>query len=564
MKYASWTLLLLVVSCPIASAQVHFTVNAQQNVNAISPFIYGVQSFQPSNGAYSNLTFSRVGGNRLTAYNWENNASNAGSDWYYQNDNLMSSSNVPGAALTGSLNNARDNNRGIVLTVPMAGYVSADKLGNGDVRYINGNTSQPDPNYLATRFKQSLPAKGSAFTLTPSTTDACVYQDEFVNWVKTNYPTGFSSNSADAKRPIWFALDNEPDLWSSTHAEVHPTPVTYAELVQKTIAYASAIKAVAPNSKVFGPVSYGWHGYTTLQDAPDGAGRDFLTYYLQQMKAADTAAGKRLVDVMDLHWYPEAQGGGVRITGQDTTPAVVAARLQAPRSLWDPTYTETSWITQYSTNGPINLLPRMQGKIDANYPGTKIAITEYNFGGGSNISGGIAQADVLGIFGRQGVFAANVWPLDSDANQRFIAGALQMYRNFDGHNGTFGDTSISANTDDITKSSVYASLDSADPNRMVLIAINKTGQPLTALINLDHASLFRLAHVYQLTGDSSTPVDFGTYSLNDPTSFSYAMPAYSVSTIVMEVPEPATLGLLGSGAGAVLLLWLRRRSFSRN
>jgi hypothetical protein len=41
--------------------------------------------------------------------------------------------------------------------------------------------------------------------------------------------------------------------------------------------------------------------------------------------------------------------------------------------------------------------------------------TEYNNGGGEHIAG-IAQADNLGIFGAQGVFAAALWPLRRDRN----------------------------------------------------------------------------------------------------------------------------------------------------
>jgi hypothetical protein len=102
---------------------------------------------------------------------------------------------------------------------------------------------------------------------------------------------------------------------------------------------------------------------------------------------------------------------GCRITEEDTDAGVVAARKQAPRSLWDLAYTENSWIAQFSTNGPIRLLPRLEDKIAANYPGTKLSITEYNYGGANHISGGIAQADALGVFGREGLFAATLWRL---------------------------------------------------------------------------------------------------------------------------------------------------------
>lgn len=510
--------------CASAQTTVTFSIDTQQNNKNISRFIYGVN--QSIAGDYSNATFTRLGGNRWTAYNWENNASNAGSDWHFQNDNYLGGGNTPGGAVSPTIQNASVHNAGILLTIPMAGYVSADKLGNGDVRYVNGNTSVPDTDYLQTRFKQSLPSKGSAFSLTPNMSDAYVYQDEYVNWLKTNYPYA----QTDSNRPIWFALDNEPDLWSSTHAEVHPSQATYAEMVQKTIDYSNAIKNVMPNTKIFGPVNYGWEGMINLQGAPDAAGRDFQSFYLQQMKQAEQSYGKRLLDVLDVHWYPEAQSTtGVRITEQDNSPEVVAARLQAPRSLWDTTYTEKSWITRWSTNGPIYLLSRLQNKIDTNYSGTKLAITEYNYGGGNHISGGIAEADVLGIFGRDGVYAANEWTLASD--ESFIGGAFQLFRNFDGKNSTFGDTSVYAQTNNIAASSVYASVDSQNPDHMVLVAINKTDHAISSMMNMQHALPIALADIYQLTSASADPQYADSVLINDPTNFNYNMPAYSASAI---------------------------------
>jgi autotransporter-associated beta strand protein len=545
MRECLYSILLALVGSSIASGQssVNFTVDTLAGVKPISRYIYGVN--QSISGGFSGATFTRLGGNRWTAYNWETNASNAGSDWYFQNDGYLGGGNTPGGAISPTIQNASNHSAGVLITIPTAGYVSADKLGNGDVRYVNGNTQVPDPTYLQTRFKQSVAVKGSAFSLSPNASDGYVYQDEFVNWVKTNYPY----STTDPNRPIWFALDNEPDLWSSTHAEVHPNPATYAEMVQKTIEYGNAIKNVMPGTKIFGPVNYGWQGMVNLQNAPDTNGRDFLNYYLAQMKAAEQTYGKRLLDVLDVHWYPEAQSSdGVRITEQNNTPTVVAARLQAPRSLWDPTYTESSWITQWSTHGPINLLPRLQGKIDANYAGTKLAITEYNYGGGNHISGAIAEADVLGIFGREGVFAANEWPLSG--SEPFIAAAFQMYRNFDGHNGIFGDTSVSAGTNDNSATSVYASLDSQDPNRMVLVAINKTDHAVNALMDLNYTTPFILADVYQLTSAASNPTAAGSVLINDPANFSYTMPAYSVCTINIRVATDLKRDLHWNRSGA--------------
>ncbi len=516
-----FALLLLIAAFATRPAQaaetVIFSIDATKNVAPISPYIYGINDDLTT---AAHLTMRRMGGNRWTAYNWVNNASNAGSDYQFQNDNYLGGGSTPGGALIPAIDNAKANGAALLVTVPIQGYVAADKKADGDVR-------NSGPNYLQTRFRQEQAVKGKPFTLTPSPSTKIVYQDEFVNWVKRKYPY---SQQANAKMPIWFSLDNEPDLWSDTHAEVHPDPVKYAELVAKTIDYAGGVKAVAPNTLVFGPVNYGYYGFVRLQGAPDANNRDFLTYFLQKMKQAEASKGKRLLDVLDLHWYPEAKSSdNIRIDGPQTTPTVVAARLQAPRSLWDRTYKEHSWITEDWLNGPIDLLPSLKTKIAHNYPNTKLAFTEYNYGAGHHISGGIAQADVLGIFGRDGVFAATQFALET--KEAFVQGAFRMYRNYDGHNGSFGDTSVFASTNKVADTSVYASRYSSNAKRMVIVAINKTASPITATIRLSHAPAFDHAHVYQLTGASPTPKAKSAIVLSNPAQFSYVMPAYSVSTL---------------------------------
>lgn len=504
------------------TADVTFDIRSDQDVHPISPLVYGMNGCDGI--ATDRQTLCRSGGNRLTAYNWENNASNAGSDYYYENDGFLSSSDVPGEAIRPMVQTAKDNGAAALVTVPIVDYVAADKNG-GDA---GGDVRNSGPDYLSTRFKQNLPMKGAPLSATPDTTDDYVYQDEFVYWMKQAVPGA----------RVLFSLDNEPDLWSSTHPEVHPNPVTYAELVTRDTEYAQAVKSVWPQAEVTGFVSYGWNGYTTLQNAPDAAGRDFIDFYLDQMK--QNAGGQRLIDYLDLHWYSEAQGGGLRINDTNASqsqleaPDVVAAREQAPRSLWDPTYSETSWIVADVLHEPIRLIPRLQEKIAAHYPGTKLAFTEWNYGGGFHISGAIATADALGIFGREGVDLAAYWPLYSD--ESFAMAALRAYRNYDGSSAAFGDTSISAVTSDVASTSVYASMDAANPSRVVLVALNKTDAPLTAGIRIAHPTLFSHAAVYTITAQGGAALvrgsDLSTVATN---AFSYVMPAQSVSVIV---PQP--------------------------
>ena len=515
-----------VAAPPVLPAQVTFDIDSSQDVRPISRFIYGLNHWTGS-GRPANATLSRSGGNRMTAYNWETNASNAGADFQNQNDAFLGGGETPNGAVAPTIEGARAANAGVVVTMPTIGFVAADKNGGGDVAQTT--------NYLSVRFHQSPARKGSPFALSPDITDVFVYQDEYINYLDKTYLGAFTA----ATNPIFISLDNEPDLWQHTHARLRGDGnvntqaglnPTYAEIVQRSIDYADAAKDVNPDVTIFGPVNYGWQGMVRFQDAADHGNRDFLEFFLAQMAQAETAHGRRLLDVLDVHWYPEAQGGGVRVTGNEAAAAVVAARKQAPRSLWDPTYVETSWITDCCSGGAIRLIPRLRDKITAHYPNTRLAITEYNYGAGDHISGGIAQADVLGIFGREGVFAANMWPLS--ANNEFIHGAFEMFRSFDGANGTFGDTSIRATSSDIAAASVYASVDAGNAGRMVIVAINKNDSPLIAGISVSHATPFGVARVYTLTSASSVPQRAPDIMVTG-NAFHYSMPANSVSTMVL-------------------------------
>lgn len=564
------------------AADVRFTLNsAPAGAKPISPYIYGM-NFAAGSSLTNPVHLDRLGGNRFTGYNWETNASNAGRDWYYQNDSYMGSGPA-GAALLGSITAAGANDRGLVVTVPISGYVAGDT--NGPITRAQALDHS--------RFKEIVPKKttkypGASLSMSPNKTDAYVFTDELVNWVE---------QTRNPSTPVFYSLDNEPGLWGETlppgwqpgvqwqtdpspegrtHGALHPYAPTFVELRDKTIAHAGAIKDVNPNALVFGGVGYGWNDFVSLQDAPDKnahtapshPGGDesgemhFYEYLLQQTAAAEAAQGRTLMDVIDLHWYSEAQGGGVRIVENNNDPAVVAARVQATRSLWDPTYTETSWISQWGTwvgspgnPGPVRLLPRVQRDIDDFKPGTKIAFTEYNFGGTNHISGGIAQADALGIFGRDQVFAASFWSLHGDSQAQFASGAFKMFLDYDGEGGAFGDTSIQAATNSISQSSVYASVDAADPSQVVVVAINRTAAAKSAAVELTHELRFDFAEVYQLTSASPNPQQQANIPIDLVNAFIYNMPAYSVSTIVLKQAADGDFNRDGTVDASDLLNW---------
>ncbi len=221
----------------------------------------------------------------------------------------------------------------------------------------------------------------------------------------------------------------------------------------------------------------------------------------------------------------------MRITEPSSAAAVAAARVQAPRSLWDPTYAEDSWISIDAGVGAIRLLPRLQEKIAAHYPGTRLAFTEYNYGGGDHISGAIAQADVLGIFGREGVFAAALW--DLRAATRFIDAAFAAYCNYDGAGGRFGDTSIAAATSNHETTSIYASVDAGRDDRMVLVAVNKSTGPTTAEVLITHSAEPGARRDLADHATTATPAPGPGLAATARNAFRLEMPASSVTTVVL-------------------------------
>jgi hypothetical protein len=537
---------------PAVPVDITATVNGASTFD-ISRFIYGV-NFADDAAVWGNttppadITLNRFGGNRLTAYNWENNYSNAGSDFQYNNDQYLSSSTTPGAAVSTRATATFNRGQAFMATIPMLGYVSADAAGS------MGITDADRTNRLATRFRMSRAAKGSAFTTTPNANDGFVYQDEFVNWFESRYPGRTTNPTA----PVFYSLDNEPDIWHSTHKEIqsnindNPNTErlqTYSALSDTSAVYARAIKAVVPNAIIFGPATATYAGVTLLGRITNGTifpdpvygSQNFFDVYLQRMQAASTQAGRRLLDVLDLHFYSEATAGGVGILNDRATQtaAMVDARVQAPRSLWDPTYRETSWVADVA-GGPIRLIPRLKAQIAANYPGTRLAITEYSYGRTGDIAGGVAQADALGIFGREGLFAATLWPLtdvsapgyngSGATAYAYCFGAFRMYRNYDGAGNSFGDIGLAATTSNVAQSSIYASRTSS--GRIVIIAINKTTTSKVVNIALTAVGTPTVAQVYTMVNGSPNP----TRQADVPVGaggITYTMPAMSVTTLAM-------------------------------
>ncbi|MBC7922137.1 MAG: T9SS type A sorting domain-containing protein, partial [Ferruginibacter sp.] len=425
-------------------------------------------------------------------------------------------------------------------TLPMAGYVAADK--NGPVTEAE---TAPSARWKPVVFKKNGP-----FTTSPDPSDNAVYADELVNYLKTTH------GSAAAGGIKGYFLDNEPALWPSTHARIHPGKPTAAELWTKSRDLAKAVKDVDAGAEIYGGVFYGFAEFLNFQDAPDwnrekGPYSWFVDYFLAKMKAASDADGRRLMDALDVHWYPEARGDNRIVFEAANTANDRAARLQAPRSLWDPAYVENSWIATYFRDR-LPLIPELNESIGTHYPGTKLSFSEYNYGGCEEITGGIAQADVLGIFGKYGVYNANFWDACSGADKSFVSAAFRMYTNYDGNGGTFGDTRVSAAMSDKVNASIYAAIDGSDEGRLHLVVINKSGQAVNGTFNVTSGANYTVGQVWGFDQTGAAITARPGISAISGNAFSYQLSPLSVHHVV----------LTASLAGPTTTVTVRARSIN--
>jgi mannan endo-1,4-beta-mannosidase len=517
-------------------AQVTIQIDTEKGRQPISPWIYGQNHLAVNSGTYANMIQSgisslRLGGNRMTGYNWEIDASNAGSDYIHSSDKWINGSpvNFPDG-LAGTVFGLSDATKALgqmpTIQLPMAGYVVADALGAVA-------TSEVAP---SARWKKVLFKKPGTLSTTPDLTDNFVYMDEFVNAIVQ------SKGTAGAGNPRAYCLDNEPLLWKGTHPRIAPNTLNIPSFLDSSAALAKVIRETDPGAEIQGPEFYGFGPMLDFTNVatytPYKAKYNWgVAAYLGEMKARSDLAGKKLLDVFTFHWYPENKGGGVRIVfGGDAniTAAVAEARMQAPRSLWDSTYTQTqedSWPSD--VYNPQVILPRVQKSIDQYYPGTKIGITEYYYGGTSHISGGIAQADFYGIMGAHGVHVTN---LHTDMKPYLVA-ATKLYRNYNGSGGTFGDISVKTTNPDRTGLSVWSSILSADSS-MHIVAINKKSIVASVTFQIGGANNYASGSVFGFDEASSEIKELSAVQGLPGKSFTYSIPPLSVLHFVLKNSTP--------------------------
>lgn len=546
------------------STAVNVDINVLANRHTISPFVYGGNPSEgPAQATDLGMSLARFGGNQTSNYNWQLHTYNSGADWYFEDFNLNDFQGNPIDSVQ-FITNYQNAGSHALTTMPMLSWVaqSAENGSNGHWSYsvrTFGTQCSVDPNN--TDAGNGMKAGGnpaSCSTSAPVTTQAvtaayyplldstadtcstgnCVYREP---WAQA-LAAAFTSNACPVPySPItschFYDMDNEPDSWPGSHMDVHPSGTGYDELANLFEAEGSALKSWDPAAVRFGPVVSSWWFYwnasnSTTDSKSSHANLDFLPWWLNQIYWLDRINGARTLDVLDVHGYPDAPS-----TSGYTTAQLQALAASIYRDYWDPTYDngadDAPWATTMEPNyGKPFRIPRLKALVNAIYPGTPLAFTEWSadFYQESDFSTALGDADAYGIFGREGISFATRWgsPTSNSTttkvpNPNYLA--LKLYGNYDGLHDGFGTVSIyDTNNGNANLFSSYAALNSTgtvmtimvinkDPNNAAQVTFNLNGFNPTSYVAYSTSSTASSAILASSSEAWNSSQSFAPYSI---------------------------------------------------
>jgi uncharacterized protein (TIGR03437 family) len=532
-------------------------VDAGANRHAISPWIYGINQWN-DNGIQGimRIPLVRWGGDDATSFNWSNSLKNNTGDnpWVYENYSISPSFD------SFHLRNLKTGSTSMS-TFPLLDWLpkSPGQCSFSVKKYGAQKSTNPDNPDCG----NGVLTNGTNIVNDPNDAYIPVTPADSQPWIQHEIDTYGPGNGGGIR---FWSLDNEPEWWDSVHYDVYKTApngkngASYDDMMTRSIQAALAIKQTDPTALVTGPVPGGWSGmlfskqdfYAGWSKAPyqfwdnpvdqkAHGGVAWVPYYLQQMQAASNKNGVRLLDVLDVHAYITPSG----LSGSAGNTAMETLRMTSTRALWDPNYTVPGGGYQDATGAEQapQMVPRLKQWVAANYAGTMTAITEYNWGAQDTITGAIAQADILGIFGREGLDLATVWPNTlTPANP--AAFSFMIFLNYDGSGSQFGDTSISATSDNPDELSIFAA--QRTDSTLTILVLNKITSAITDSISLANFMPAGTAQVWQYsTSNKSAIVRQPDLTLSG-TSLNATFPSYSMTLFVipqsqsaMTVPQPA-------------------------
>lgn len=534
------------------------SVDAKANEHPINPNIYGVSYGSAHDMTTLNAPLNRWGGNATSRYNWQIDAHSAASDYYFET--YPDSNGTPSGSADNFVSATRSNPQAEpMFSIPMIDWLAnlgpnrSTLKGYSIAKY--GAQTGHDPynpdagNGISAATGKEITGNDPKDTGVPN---SAAIEQGWVNHFVQKYGASTTRNGIK-----YYLLDNEPSLWNSTQRDVHPNPATYDEMLTKLKTYIKAIRAADPNAKIGGFEEWGWNAmYMSALDQKNGmspANSDYnthgKTYYypwlLQQLYAYQKSSGIKMLDMLTVHCYNQTP------SGSDDSPSAQMIRNRETRILWDPNFVDPSWLGGIGIQGGVlKWIPTLKQWVNQYYPGLEVGCTEYNWGDEQNLNGATTQADVLGIYGREGLDLATRWTVavNSSTNpptEYVTYLASQIYRNYDGAGSGFGDTSVMASVPNPDNLSAFAARRSSD-GALTVMVINKQQGSTPVTLNVAEWASGSKAQVWQINSASQSSItQLASVSITN-NQLSTTVPSQSITLFVIPGNGPVAFGSAGT------------------
>ncbi len=528
---------LLLLVCQAGRAQnITVQVNANQGRMPVSPYIFGRNNNLSDNPAdptsaanitlykEAGLRFAREnGGNNSTKYNWRRKLSSH-PDWYnnvYDHSWDYASQDIQG----------RMPGLQVMWAFQLIGKAAASKSNNFNDWAYNGSNWWSGVGQNLAGGGQVNPAGGSQ-ALVNGNPD--LYLE---NWTADSttgilkrwfWPGGLGFNK---NQFIYWSMDNEPEIWNGTHDDVMPSLLSASAFMDSYFAVAKQAREKFPQIKLTGPVpanEWQWYRWGDQSLTIDGKYYCWLEYFIKRVADEQKKTGIRLLDVLDIHWYPSESSN--------------ADLLQLHRVFYDETYVYPGANGVKTVNGGWDtsqnkeyIFKRINDWLLLHFGenhGITLALTENDISSSNPNIVSVVYASMLGTFADNGVEIFTPWSWKTGMWE-----TLHLFSRY-----TKG-TRVKTTSDNDATVSGYSTVNSNNDSMTVILVNRDLSASRTATVNLTG---FAVANgSYKVLELSSLPATetFVSHTTNalksknvtvSGNSFSITLPALSTTAVILK------------------------------
>lgn len=537
-----------------AFADVSISVNAADGVKEVSPYIYGrnidvigdgvesdpekaAELLEKEQGFYKKMQeagfhFLRANtGNNATRYNWRKKLT-AHPDWYnnvYNHDWDITAKKV------------QENLPGVeaMYAFQLTGYAASSTAYN----FSDWNFYQEHGAWA----KQTLDLAGGGEVSDDGTTltkagDYSLYTESWPADSTVGIIDHWKNElKYDMSRFQYWSMDNEMDIWAGTHSDL-PLDVSGKFLVERYVDVAKKARDTWADIKLTGPVaanewywcSIAYRGGTSgrIKQADSGEERDYcwLEYFIKKVAEAQKASGKRLLDVLDIHWYPSEKSFADQMNWHrvffDTTYVYPGANsIKQVNGGWDESIKKeyifkrlNDWMDKYFGEGH----------------GITLGLTETSLGtSGDAMTTALVYASFLGTFMNNGVELFTPWDWNDGMYE-----VVHLFSRY-GH-----ELALNATSSNDSLVSAYATKTGLGDSLTVIFVNRSEKQSQELNVSISGFSPEQSAKTLTLSGltgetfvshtQNALKAGFVQVRGSDDVSFAITVPAKSITAVVLE------------------------------